>query len=62
MKSITELASETKNFHCKVCGFDWKSRVPMPKECPACKSRFWKSGITPAGKKAVTTVRGDQFE
>ena len=49
-------------FHCKVCQYDWVSKINNPKECPACKSRFWKTGITPTGQKAKSVVIGNKFE
>lgn len=27
---------------CKKCGFVWLPRVPHPKQCPKCKSRYWR--------------------
>ena len=27
---------------CIKCGHEWKPRVEYPKECPNCKSRYWK--------------------
>lgn len=30
---------------CKQCGFKWISRVPCPKQCIKCKSRYWKEGF-----------------
>lgn len=70
MKTISELESQVPkkkekgkvHYHCKVCGYDWWSTIKNPKECPACKSRFWKTGITPTGKKAVSKTKGDEFE
>jgi len=26
---------------CLKCGYEWESRKENPKECPACKSRYW---------------------
>ena len=26
---------------CKVCKYEWNSRVDKPKSCPECKSRSW---------------------
>ena len=28
------------NKECPFCGYQWQSRVEMPKECPQCKRRF----------------------
>lgn len=28
---------------CQRCGYRWQSRVAIPKECPGCKSRYWRS-------------------
>jgi len=27
---------------CKKCGYEWVPRVENPKECPNCKSRYWR--------------------
>jgi len=30
-------------YKCKKCGYEWLARIETePKECPACKSRYWK--------------------
>lgn len=55
-------AEKTIHLHCKVCGYDWWSRVENPKECPTCRSRYWKTGLTPEGKKATSTIKGDKYE
>jgi len=26
---------------CKKCGYQWYSKVTLPKECPKCKSYRW---------------------
>ena len=73
MKSIAELQKKQRpadkkkvtgkvHLHCLVCGFDWFAKGKNPKECPACKSRYWKTGRTPTGKKAVSKVDGDALE
>jgi len=28
---------------CQKCGYSWIPRTLEPKECPKCKSRYWKS-------------------
>jgi len=27
---------------CAKCGYEWTPKVPDPKECPQCKSRYWR--------------------
>jgi hypothetical protein len=26
---------------CNRCGYQWSSKLTLPKECPQCKSRYW---------------------
>jgi predicted Zn-ribbon and HTH transcriptional regulator len=26
---------------CKKCGYEWQSRVEIPKQCPKCKRYGW---------------------
>lgn len=65
MKTLAEIIKKKKKkimLHCKVCGYDWESRVENPKECPVCFSRYWKTGRTPSGSPAVSIVKGDDLE
>lgn len=36
---------------CAKCGYDWKARAAVPKECPACKSRNWNRRKVNHGKQ-----------
>jgi predicted Zn-ribbon and HTH transcriptional regulator len=29
------------NFKCKVCDYEWESRVDKPAQCPRCKRYDW---------------------
>lgn len=33
---------------CKKCGYKWAARTLEPKQCPACKSRYWNKAVTVA--------------
>ena len=41
---------ETKKLTCAKCGYEWESRVDVPKECPDCKSREWQEKKEKKGK------------
>ena len=30
---------------CAKCRYEWTPKVPDPKECPQCKSRYWQERI-----------------
>ena len=38
---------------CLKCGYEWESRVEMPKQCPACGSPYW---MQPAKKRKAKVV------
>jgi rubrerythrin len=67
MKTLSEILQTKKekgsyHLHCKVCRYDWISRVKDPKECPVCNSRYWRTGKTESGKKAFSIVDGNKLE
>ncbi len=39
-ESIINKMRRKKN--CVVCKYEWRSKVSSPRECPDCKSRYWK--------------------
>lgn len=43
---------------CKRCGYEWKSRVEVPKECPRCKRRDWDEE---KGEKVGMKVGGEEY-
>ena len=46
---------------CKRCGYEWKSRVAEPKECPRCKRRDWdeeREGLKVGGVEYEERVKG----
>lgn len=54
--------SKVINLHCKVCLYDWTSRLTNPLQCPACKNRYWKTAITAEGDEAISVVDGNAAE
>jgi len=60
MKNKKPLAPAPGQLHCQRCGENWYPKIPKqfktPKQCPACKSRYWDSERESSGRsKAVLT-------
>ncbi len=41
-KHITQIGFEKK---CNKCGYEWFARKQEPRQCPRCKSMYWKDEI-----------------
>jgi len=35
--NINNIINNNMKFKCKICGYEWESRVAKPKQCPRCK-------------------------
>ncbi len=40
---IYKRGSKMNKIVCKRCGYEWHARIENPRECPSCKSRYYKS-------------------
>jgi len=43
MTMIGKIEMSLNKLVCVKCGYKWIPRVSEPKECPQCKSRYWKN-------------------
>jgi len=64
-KPVKPTLKKKPKIHCRVCGYEWTPRVENPKQCPNCKSTYWRTGKPPlkksSAKKTTPAKRKDVF-